>query len=339
MATPIEQYRMRDTRMSEIFVGIDLGGTNVKIGCFDSQLKPICKTAATTEADMGPEAVVDRIAQTTEKLLADGGLSPESVAAAGIGAPGPSILAEGIIIASPNMPSFKNVPLRKMLSDRLNAPAVLENDANAACWGEYVLGAGRGVDDMVFFTLGTGIGGGIISNGKLVHGSADNAAELGHIIIYPDGRKCGCGQRGCVEAYASASSTAARAAEAVQAGTASTLKKALEQNGEITCKDVFEHSAAGDQLAREVTDQTAKALAIVCVNMLHTTEPQRIVFAGGMIAAGDMLLSRIREYFNEQIWSLKKETVEIAFATLGEDAGIIGAAALAKQANDNSTFE
>jgi len=320
--------------MDGIFVGIDLGGTNVKIGCFDGKLKLICKTSAATESNMGPDAVVDRIAEATEKLLADNGLSMEAVESIGMGAPGPSILAEGIIIASPNMPSFKNVPLRKMVSERFGRPAVLENDANAACWGEYVLGAGRDVQDMVFFTLGTGIGGGVIINGELVHGFADNAAELGHIIIYPGGRSCGCGQKGCVEAYASANSTAIRATEAIGAGADSSLKKVLEKEGEITCKDVFEHSAAGDELARQITDETAKALAIVCINVLHTTEPKRIVFAGGMIAAGEMLLGRITDFFNEYIWSMKKETVEIAFATLGEDAGIIGAAALAKQAKD-----
>jgi len=324
--------------MSEIFVGIDLGGTNIKIGCFDSQLKLICKTAVATEADVGPEVIVDRIGRTTEKLLADNNLSGESIAAIGIGAPGPSKLDEGIIIASPNMPSFKNVPLRKMVSDKFGKPSVLENDANAACWGEYVLGAGKDVEDIVFFTLGTGIGGGVIINGRLVHGFADNAAELGHIIIYPEGRRCGCGQRGCVEAYASADSTAKRAAEAVKAGTQSSLKKVLDEKGQITCQDVYEHLAAGDELAKKITDETAKALAIVCVNVLHTTEPKRIVFAGGMIAAGDALLGRIRYYFDQQIWSLKKETVEIAFATLGEDAGIIGAAALAKKARDEGKF-
>jgi len=313
----------------KIFIGIDLGGTNVKIGCFDSQLELICKTAATTKADMGPEAVVDRIGDAAEKLLVDNDLSGEAIGAVGIGAPGPAKLDEGIIVASPNMPLFKNVPLRKMISERFGKPTVLENDANAACWGEFVAGAGRGVHDMVFFTLGTGIGGGVITDGKLVHGFADNAAELGHIIIYPDGRKCGCGQTGCVEAYASANSTAAQAAEAVGGGAESSLKELLAERGEMTCRDVFEHSAAGDGLAKKITDETAKALAILCVNMLHITEPQRIVFAGGMIAAGDTLLSRIKHYFNEQIWSLKKETVEICFATLGEDAGIIGAAALA----------
>jgi len=329
-------YETRE--MSEIFVGIDLGGTNIKIGCFDSQLNLICKTAVATGANMGPQVVVDRIAETTEKLLDDNGLSPEAIGAVGIGAPGPGKLDEGIIIASPNMPSFKNVPLRKMVSDRFGKPAILENDANAACWGEYVLGAGKDVEDMVFFTLGTGIGGGVIIKGKLVHGFADNAAELGHIIIYPEGRRCGCGQRGCVEAYASADSTAKRAAEAVKAGAQSSLKKVLDEKGQITCQDVYEHLAAGDELAKKITDETAKALAIVCINMLHATEPKRIVFAGGMIAAGDALLGRIRYYFDQQIWSLKKETVEIAFATLGEDAGIIGAAALANKARDEGKF-
>jgi len=324
--------------MSEIFVGIDLGGTNIKVGCFDSQLNLICKTAVATEANVGPEVIVDRIGRTTEKLLADNDLSGESIAAIGIGAPGPSKLDEGIIIASPNMPSFKNVPLRKMVSDKFGKPAVLENDANAACWGEYVLGAGKDVDDMVFFTLGTGIGGGVIIKGKLVHGFADNAAELGHIIIYPEGRRCGCGQRGCVEAYASADSTGKRAAEAVKAGAQSSLEKVLDEKGQISCQDVYEHLAAGDELAKKITDETAKALAIVCVNMLHATEPKRIVFAGGMIAAGEALLERIKHYFNEQIWLLKKEAVEIAFATLGEDAGIIGTAALAKKAKDEGKF-
>ncbi|MCK4753227.1 MAG: ROK family glucokinase [Planctomycetes bacterium] len=320
--------------MSELFIGIDLGGTNIKIGCFDSQLTLLCKTSTPTEADTGPEPVIDKIAQTTEKLLADNNLSYESIEAVAMGSPGQFNFAEGIIISNPNMPLFKNLPLRKMLSDRFEKPAVLENDANAACWGEYTLGAGKGIKDMVFFTLGTGIGGGIITDGKLVHGFADSAAELGHVIIYPDGRLCSCGQKGCVEAYASANSTAKRAAEAIEAGASSSLKKVIEQNSQITSKDVYDHLAAGDDLAKQITDSTAKALAIICINVLHTTEPQRIVFAGGMIAAGDVLLERIKDYFNEYIWTLKKETVEIAFAKLGEDAGIIGAAALAKQLKD-----
>lgn len=316
--------------MSETFVGIDVGGTNIKIGLFDTGLKMLSKTSVTTDADMGPEVVIDKMAQTVKDLLAETGLSLKDVTAIGIGTPGPAKYSEGIIIRSTNMPKFKNVPICRMLNERLGAPVVFDNDANVACWGEYAVGAGKGVEDMVFFTLGTGIGGGIVSSGELVHGCDENAAELGHTIIYPHGRRCNCGQQGCVEAYASADSTARRATEAIEGGVESSLGKVLEKKGKITSKDIYEHLAAGDELAREITDGTAEALAITCINMLHCTEPKRIVFAGGMIAAGDLLLDRIRHFFDQHIWTIKKEEVEICFATLGEDAGIIGAGALAR---------
>jgi glucokinase len=315
--------------MSEIFVGIDVGGTNVKLGLFDSELKMIHKTSITTEADMGPEVVINNMAEAVKELLSEAGFSLQDIVAIGIGTPGPAKYSEGIIIRSTNMPKFKNTPICKMLNERLGAPVVFDNDANVACWGEYSVGAGKGVKDIAFFTLGTGIGGGIVSNGELVHGCDENGAELGHMIIYPGGRSCNCGQKGCVEAYASADSTARRATEAVEAGAESSLKKVLDEKGKITAKDVYEHLASGDKLAKEITDGTAEALAITCINMLHTTEPKRIIFTGGMIAAGDVLLNRIKYYFDEHIWTLKKETVEICFATLGEDTGIIGAAALA----------
>ncbi len=316
--------------MSETYVGIDVGGTNIKIGLFDSELKMICKTSITTNAEMGPEIVINNMAQTVEELIAGAGLSLQDVVAIGIGTPGPAKYSKGIIIRSTNMPKFKNVPICRMLNEKLGAPVVFDNDANVACWGEYAAGAGKGVKDMVFFTLGTGIGGGIVSNGELLHGCDENGAELGHMIIYPDGRPCNCGQKGCVEAYASADSTARRATEAIEAGAKSSLQQVLDEKGKITSKDIYEHLAAGDKLAKEITDGTAKALAITCINMLHATEPKRIVFTGGMIAAGDALLNRIKDFFNEHIWIMKKETVEICFATLGEDVGIIGAAALAR---------
>jgi len=317
--------------MKKIFVGIDFGGTNVKIGLFDSDLKLLAKTSVETKADTGPESLIDRIGDATEKLLADNKLDRQAVQAVGMAAAGQFDLTAGIMISSPNMHSFKNVPLRKMLTDRIGKPAVIGNDANIACLGEFACGAGKDVEDMVFFTLGTGIGGGIVTNGTLVNGANDNAAELGHIIIYPDGRVCGCGQHGCAEAYASASSTAKRAAEAITAGAESSLESLLEEKSEITCKDVYEHLEAGDELAKKITDETAKVLALLCIDVLHGTDPQRIVFAGGMIAAGDILLDKIKEYFNKYIWSMKTETVEICFATLGEDAGLIGAAELARR--------
>ncbi len=314
----------------QIYLGIDFGGTNVKTGIFDEDMNLLSKTSAPAGVEMEPEDIVANIVKTAKLLIADSGHQLADVAAIGIGTPGPADYLNGIIIKASNLPTFHNTPLRDMIADGLGKPAVLENDANVACWGEFIAGAGKDITDMIFFTLGTGIGGGIVSSGRLVQGCDGNGAELGHLIIYPDGRQCGCGQEGCVEAYASASSTARRAAEQLDNNPDSSLAQVKEQNGEVTCKDVFEQAEAGDVFANEIVDGTAKALAILCVNMLHTTEPEKIVFSGGMIAAGQILLDRIRNHFDRQVWKLKKETVEICFATLSEDTGITGAAALAK---------
>lgn len=318
--------------MANLFLGIDLGGTNIKEGLFDENMKLIKKGSAPTNCEKGAEAVVENIGDLFEHIVADTGCSFDDIIAAGIGSPGPVNLREGIVVAAPNIAAFRNTPLRKMVRKRLGKPTVMENDANAACWGEHVIGAGKGVDNMIFLTLGTGIGGGIISNGEIVHGYADDAAELGHIIIYPDGRLCGCGQRGCVEAYASANSTVARAIDAIQDGKPSILTKPLDDNGMITCKEIYDAAASGDNLAINITEGTARALGLLCVSLLHTTGPRRIVFAGGMIAAGKPLLNRIQYYFDKYIWPMKEEALEICFATLGEDAGIIGNAALAQNA-------
>ena len=316
--------------MTQVYLGIDFGGTNVKIGLFDEDMNLLSKTSAPAGVEMEPEDVASNIVKTAESLIADSGHQVADILAIGIGTPGPADYPNGIVIKASNLPTFHNTPLRDMIAERLGKPAVLENDANVTCWGEFITGVGKDITDMIFFTLGTGIGGGIVSSGRLVQGCDGNGAELGHLIIYPDGRKCGCGQKGCVEAYASASSTARRGEEELVNNPDSSLTKVKEQNGEVTCKDIFEHAAAGDAFAKEIIDGTAKALAILCVNMLHTTEPQKIVFSGGMIAAGQILLDSIKDHFDRQIWKLKKESVEICFATLNEDTGITGAAALAK---------
>jgi glucokinase len=313
-----------------MLLGIDIGGTNTKLGLFSPDLKMLGKTSVPTDPAGGPVDVIDRISQTATKLVSDLGHDMQDVKAAGIGAPGPAKIAEGIIEFAPNMPGFENIPIKAMLSEKLGIPVVFENDANAACWGEFVAGAGRGVSDMVLVALGTGIGGGVVSNGRLVHGFRDSAGEVGHTIVYPGGRRCPCGQKGCVEAYASATSTAARAQEALNEGRKSSLEAVFAARGVLTSRDVYEYVEAGDDLAREIADGTARALAILCVNLAHTTSPQLILFTGGMAAAGEVMLSRIRHFFNEYIWSSRKEQVRIALGELWEDAGIVGNAALAR---------
>ncbi len=320
--------------MSNNYIGIDFGGTNIKIGCFSADLKLLWKTSIPTDAHMGPAIVIDKMAETI-KITAQKSNTPlNTIKSVGIGTPGPAAYSQGIIIRCANLPLFTDVPITKILSEKLGKPVILDNDANVACLGEFVAGTGKNIKNMVFFTLGTGIGSGIIADGKLLHGSGDNAAELGHSIVQMNGRLCSCGQRGCGEVYASATNTAKRAMEAIEAGTPSSLKEVLEKKGQITSKDVYEHLAKGDELAKKITDETAEVLAVLCVNALHCTEPEKIVFAGGMIAAGKPLLDRIKYYFKQHIWKIKKEdTIEICFATVGEDAGIIGAAALAKEIN------
>jgi glucokinase len=316
----------------KVFAGIDLGGTNIKVGIFTAQLHLLAREVIPTEAAGGPDHVIGRIIKATMDVLARTGNDMRHVRAVGIGAPGPANIAEGVVASVPNMPGFENTPIKKILSDKMGVPVVFENDANAACWGEFVAGAGKGVKDMVLITLGTGIGGGVVSNGCLLHGFEDSAAELGHTIIYPGGRVCGCGQRGCVEAYASANATASRCVEALKDGRSSSLQGLLADKGGITSRHVFEYVEAGDELAAEIADGTARALAILCVNLVHTTGPELILFSGGMTAAGEALISRIRRFFDELIWTSRREHVKIALAALGEDAGIVGTAALAREA-------
>ncbi|MBN1436842.1 MAG: ROK family protein [Sedimentisphaerales bacterium] len=315
--------------MKDYFVGVDLGGTNVEVCLLSDSGEVVGRGAAPTEVALGPVSLVDRVAAICQEMLASSSIGVSEVRAFCIGSPGPISVSEGKIIKAGNLPGFDNFRLRGELSARLGVPGLLENDANVACWGEFWRGAGRGTTDMVMFTLGTGIGGGMVVAGELVHGSEDNGAELGHMIIVPKGRKCSCGQCGCLEAYASASHTAKRAMEALQAGRSSVLEGVLQRSGTITSKDVFECAVAGDELANEVVDGTAAALAQACVSMRHITEPQTVVLAGGMINAGDMLTSRVKKFYNEMMWNLKSETMEICLAQLGADAGVIGAAGLA----------
>ena len=198
--------------MAEYFLGVDLGGTNIVVGLLDDQGIVLARRSEPTQVELGPDSAIERIGQSCEALLAQCQVPLGQLGAVGVGSPGPLSVRQGVIINPGNLPGFSNLPIRALLSARLKAPVVLENDANSACWGEFWMGAGKDVTDMVMFTLGTGIGGGIVCNGELVHGSGDNGAELGHMIIEPGGRLCTCGQRGCLEAYASATATAARPA-------------------------------------------------------------------------------------------------------------------------------
>ncbi len=309
-------------------IGIDLGGTNIKGGVFDADRRLVLRRSIATEADRGFEHVFDRLVGLIRDLIRQAGLKPLDVRGLGLGTPGPLSHRRGFIYGSPNLPGWDDIPLRQRLQAAVGLPVVLDNDANVAALGEFVAGAGRGTRHMVMLTLGTGIGGGVIADGRLLRGHFENAGELGHTIVYPGGEPCPCGQNGCLERYASANAVGRRAAEAIRLGESSTLVAPLRQHGRLTSRDVVEAVRAGDTLAVRVWGEACEALAIGCVNFQHTLNPQRVVLGGGMANAGELLIERVREKLAALSWNLFNDRPEIVLAECGEDAGIIGAAAL-----------
>lgn len=315
------------------FVGVDLGGTNIKAGLCDDQGQVRSSLSVPTEVAKGRDQVVSNIVRAAEQAIERAGVDRKDVVGIGIGTPGPMSHRRGMVINPGNLPCMKDTPLRDIVTDRTGIRATLENDANAAAWGEFWAGAGKDVTDLVMFTLGTGVGGGVIIESRLLRGFYENGAELGHIIAIPDGRRCSCGQHGCVEAYSSAYFVARHAEELIAGGRESTLKAIVDQGEMLLAEHIVDAARAGDELAQYVWEMACKCLGLVIVTMQHVSNPQRVVLAGGMIAAGDFLLDPVRTYAKDLSWGLLDDNPEICFATLGNDAGLIGAAGCAWQAD------
>jgi glucokinase len=319
--------------MADLYVGVDLGGTNIKAGLLDPSARVIASQSIPTKAEGGPDVVIDRICRIICQTAELGGVKLADVAAVGVGSPGTMDIPAGVVLDPPNLPGWKDVPLIARISAQVGVRCVLENDANAAAWGEFWAGAGREVDSLVMFTLGTGIGGGIIVDGRVLHGASSCGGEVGHMQIVEDGRRCGCGRRGCLEAYASASATAARAIEALaDRKVQSTLRQYYGAGQRLTSRHVYEQAVAGDALAMRIFDGTARYLAMGMMNLSMIVDPERFVLAGGMIAAGDFLLDPVRRYFKQMAFERPAENTQIVYATLGNNAGFIGAAGVAMKA-------
>ncbi len=309
--------------MAEIVLGIDLGGTNIKAGAVDRDGRVLSRTRLPTDVSRGPEAVADRIAQAGRRCTESLPENPGQPVGVGIGSPGNIDLERGVVLFSPNFPGWTDIPLRQMIEDRLELPCAIDNDANVAALAEQWVGAGRGAGSLIIFTLGTGIGGGIVLDGKVWHGFGGVGGELGHMSIDPNGPRCGCGNMGCVEAHASATNMVRRVREAVAAGRATVLK---EKGEELTARDIYEAAVAGDALAGENLTRTGEYLGIAVSNMLHILNPEVVVLSGGVIAAGEMLMRPLMEEVQKRTMAASLKGVKICFAQLGEDAGVIGAA-------------
>jgi glucokinase len=315
---------------SRVIVGVDLGGTNVKTAMVSWDKQVLAKDSRPTNAEGGPEAVMDAIESSVRDLLAQSDLAPEQVMAVGIGAPGPMDWRSGVVFSPPNLPGWKNVPLAEIMRTRLGVPCYVENDANVACYGEFWLGAGQGTQNMALLTLGTGVGGGVVVFGMLLRGEDGTAAELGHLKMQRDGRPCGCGSRGCLEAYGSVTGMVRTAIEGLSAGRKSVLRDQCGDSfGGLTGKMISDAAAQGDEFALWVVEETATWLGLGISSIINYQNPEKVVLCGGMIAAGDMLLNPIRKVAFENSFEVPARRCEIVLAGLGSDSGVLGAAGCA----------
>lgn len=311
--------------------GVDLGGTTINAAVISADGERVLGMhTAPTNAERGPKYVVDKIIGMVRESMRvaghEGEFDEKEIVGIGIGSPGPLDRKTGTVIETPNL-GWRNFPLRDLVANAIGLPAELDNDANAATIGEWWVGAGKDVETMVGVTLGTGIGGGIVLGGKVFHGASDVAGEIGHMSIDSTGRKCKCGNYGCLEAYASGPAIAARAIEGLQSGEQSVLPDLVDGDlSRITAETVYEGIVAGDAYARDVMRDTAKFLGSGVANLINVLNPEMIVISGGVTRAGDHLLEPLRNEVKRRAFRNAFEACRIVTSELGSMAGVIGAA-------------
>jgi glucokinase len=299
--------------MSEYSIGVDLGGTNLRAAAIDGQGKMLDKIAGSTALEAGRDAVIDDMVQSIETLRAR--LGEHDLRGVGIGLPGFILMDTGVIVGSNNMPEFENYPVRDEIERRLGAKVILENDANSAALGEKWMGAGREVDDLVLLTLGTGIGGGIISGGKVLHGYLGMAAELGHLTVVPNGNPCGCGNQGCLEKHASALAIVSMA-------------RLLGLGENLTAADVYDLAKQGNEKAHTVFVAMGQSLGIGLAMLVNTFNFPLFLLSGGVLAAWDLFAPPMLEEMRRRSYTFRTTATRVEKATLGNEAGLYGAAYL-----------
>jgi glucokinase len=306
-------------------LGIDIGGTKLAAGVVDADGNMLARGEVPTLAHQGLAPVLERIVGLGRDLLARDAAQRMPVRRIGVGCAGPVDIKAGKVFNPPNLPGWTEVSLVQRIEAALGLPTVLENDANAAALGEFRYGAGKGARSLVYLTVSTGIGGGIILEGKVWHGLKDAAGEAGHMTVCPDGPVCGCGSRGCLEAMASGPSIARRAREAVASGSPTGLREVPV----VTSADVVRLARTGDAVAREVWDEAVRYLGIGVAAVITILAPERVVLGGGVTKAGDFLFEPLRAEVRRRVKLVPIESVLILPAALGPDVGILGAAAVA----------
>lgn len=312
---------------SRYVLGVDIGGTKIAVGLVDAGGKQVAGGRIPTLAGEGPERVIDRLLALCRQVLDDAAVPTEQIAGIGISCAGPIDMEKGLIKTAPNLPGWSDVPLVSIFEEALHIPTFLENDANAAAVGEYRFGAGRGHRNMVYMTVSTGVGGGVVLDGRLYRGETGAAAELGHTVIAYDGRACNCGGRGCLEAYASGTGLAKRAQEMIAEGAQSILPDLAGGVENITAEVIVEAVRRGDEAASRLWNETMEILGIGVASVVNTFNPSIVVIGGGLTNAGELLFDPVRRVAKERAMPPLAAVVEIVPATLGGIVGVVGAAA------------
>lgn len=318
--------------MEKRYIGIDLGGTSMKMGVVNQTGQIILEMEHPTLGEEGPDGVINRIVSHARDLAEQSGTPWAQIEGIGVGLPGFLDLKNGVVKHLTNL-GWNEVPIRDRLEKAWQLPVKIDNDANVAALGEAWCGAGIGLEDVVCVTLGTGVGGGIISEGRLIHGMNGFAGEIGHIQMDPEGRKCNCGQIGCLETIASATGMVRLATEAMQAGRETLLSEIATQK-KLTTKDLFAAAEQNDEVAKEVIETAVHTLARALALLSVVLNPACFIIGGGVSKAGDSLFIPLRSAYSNMTQKNAQQGVEIVPARLGNQAGLIGAAGLiARQAN------
>lgn len=317
--------------MEKVAIGVDLGGTNIRAGLVDRDGRVLKKIEVSTLIQDGKDMVIERLIKGIKGLQEEvrSGTAPTEVLAVGLGAPGIISIKKGVIALSPNLPDWIDVPLRDIVGEGIGLPVILENDANAWAFGERWIGAGRNLQDFILITLGTGVGGGIIHKGEILHGANGMAGEIGHMTVNPDGHGCGCGNNGCLEVYASARGIVDRTIEAIEAGRESKLKELTEGNlYRITSEMLYEVAKEGDSLARDIMREMGRYLGIGIANLINIFNPEAIIIGGGLKEAWDLFIEPAKKEIEKRAFNIPAESAKIIQSTLN-DGGLLGAAGIA----------
>jgi glucokinase len=316
--------------LRQLVLGIDLGGTKINTALVDRAGVILARDFRETLVAEGPDAIIARMLDAARQVMNRADVRADQVDAVGVCAPGPLDLDAGLALAPPNLPGWDRIPLTSRIAEGLGMPALLENDANAAALGENRFGAGRGTQHMIYVTASTGIGGGLILDGRLYHGRGGLAGEIGHQTILPHGPICGCGNRGCLESLASGTALARMGRESVARGVPTLIAQLAEGDpGRISAKLVAQAAAQGDAEAKMILSQAMDFLGIGMANLVNLFNPELIVIGGGLTNLGDALFGPVRRAVDRNAFPAAAQAVRIVQAELGDDVGALGAAALA----------